>query len=124
MRVEVARNSAPGVCVEGVQSDPASRGVGEFTGGKEGGELRKFSVEAVHFTFNTKGLGGREEKDVILIWWTDRKGRRAVPALLNLPVVFRRFNKGFQVFNGFHGVFFEEGGCYPEAEVPEDFWRC
>ena len=28
--------------------------VGEFAGGKEGGELRKFSVEAVHFTFNTK----------------------------------------------------------------------
>ena len=105
------------VYVEGVQSDPARRGVGEFAGGKEG---RKFSVEAVHF----KGLGGREEKDVILIWWADREGRRAVPALLNLPVVFRRFNKGFQVFKGFHGVFFEEGGCYPEAEVPEDFWRC
>ena len=33
--VEVARDSAPGVCVEGVQSDPARRGVGEFTGGKE-----------------------------------------------------------------------------------------
>ena len=35
--------------------------------GKEGGELRKFSVEAVYFTINTKGLGGREEKDVTLI---------------------------------------------------------
>ena len=97
--------------------------MGEFAGGKEGGELRKFSVEAVHFAFNTKGLGGREEKDVILIWWADREWRRAVPALLNLPVIFRRFNKGFQVFKGFHGVFFEEGGCYPETEVPEDFWR-
>ena len=78
--------------------------MGEFAGGKEGGELRKLSVEAIHFTFNTKGLGGREEKDVILIWWADREWRRAVPALLNLPVVFRRFNKGFQVFKGFHGV--------------------
>ena len=67
MRVEVARNGTPGVCVEGVQSDPASRGVGEFTGGKEGGELRKFGIEAVHFTFNTKGLGGREEKRRMLL---------------------------------------------------------
>ena len=98
--------------------------MGEFAGGKKGGELGKFSVEAVHFTFNTKDLGGREEKDVILIWWADWEWRRAVPALLNLPVVFRRFNDGFQVFKGFHGVFFEEGRCYPEAEVQEDFWRC
>ena len=124
MRVEVARNGAPGVCVEGVQSDPASRGVGEFTGGKEGGELRKFSVDAVHFTFNTKGLGGGEEKDVILIWWADREWRRAVPAFWKLPFVFRRFNEGFQVFKGFHGLFFKEGGCYPEAEVRKDLWRC
>ena len=49
-------------CVKGVKSDPASRRVGEFTGGKEGGELRKFGIETVHFTFNTKGLAGREER--------------------------------------------------------------
>ena len=124
MSVEVARDGAPSVCVEGIQSDPASRGVGEFTGGKEGGELRKFSIEAVHFTFNTKGLGGGEEKDVILIWWADREWRRAVPAFWKLPFVFRRFYEGFQVFKGFHGLFFKEGGCYPEAEVPDDLRRC
>ena len=115
---------APGVCIEGIQSDPASRGVGEFTGGKEGGELRKFSVEAVHFTFNTKGLGGGEEKDVILIWWADREWRRAVPAFWKLPFVFHRFYEGFQVFKGFHGLFFKKGGCYPEAKVPDDLRRC
>ena len=95
--------------------------MGEFAGGEEGGELRKFSVEAVHLTINTKGLGGREEKNVILIWWADREWRRAVPALWDLPVVLRRFNEGFQVFKGFHVVFFEERGCDPETEVPEDF---
>ena len=124
MSVEVARDGAPSVCVEGIQSDPASRGVGEFTGGKEGGELRKFSIEAVNFTFNTKGLGGGEEKDVILIWWADREWRRAVPAFRKLPFVFRRFYEGFQVFKGFHGLLFKEGGCYPEAEVPDDLRRC
>ena len=124
MRVEVARNGTPGVCVEGVQSDPASRGVGEFTGGKEGGELRKFGIEAVHFTFNTKGLGGREEKDVIIIWWANRERRRAVPEFWKLPFVFHRFYEGFQVFKGFHGLFFKKGRCYPEAKVPEDLRRC
>ena len=124
MRVEVARDSAPGVCIEGIQSDPASRGGSEFTGGKEGGELRKFSVEAVHFTFNTKGLGGGEEKDVILIWWADREWRRAAPAFWKLPFVFNRFYEGFQVFKGFHGLFFKKGRCYPEAKVPDDLRRC
>ena len=124
MRVEVARNGTPSVCVKGVQSDPASRGVGEFTGGKEGGELRKFEIEAVHFTFNTKGLGGREEKDVIIIWWANRERRRAVPAFWKLPFVFHRFYEGFQVLKGFHGLFFKKGRCYSEAEIPEDLRRC
>ena len=109
MRVEVARNGTPGECVKGVKSDPASRGVGEFTGGKEGGELRKFGIETVHFTFNTKGLGGREEKDVIIIWWANRGRRRAVPAFWKLPFVFQGFYEGFQVFKGFHGLFFKKG---------------
>ena len=47
-----------------------------------------------------------------------------MPAFWKLPFVFRRFNEGFQVFKGFHGIFFKEGGCYPEAEVSKDLWRC
>ena len=47
-----------------------------------------------------------------------------MPAFWKLPFVFRRFNERFQVFKGFHGLFFKEGGCYPEAEVPKDLWRC
>ena len=124
MRVEVTRNGTPGVCVEGVQSDPASGRVGEFTGGKEGRELRKFGKETVHFTFNTKGLGGREEKDVIIIWWANRERRRAVPAFWELPFVVHGFYEGFQVFKGFHGLFFKKGRGDPEAKVPEDLWGC
>ena len=124
MRVEVTRNGTPGVCVEGVQSDPASGRVDEFTGGKEGRELRKFGKETVHFTFNTKGLGGREEKDVIIIWWANRERRRAVPTFWKLPFVFHGFYEGFQVFKGFHGLFFKKGRGYPGAKVPEDLWGC
>ena len=64
LRVEVAWNGRAGVCVECVQSDPTSRGVGECARGEEGGELRKLRVQVVYLTINTKGLGGREEKDV------------------------------------------------------------
>ena len=41
LRVEVAWNGRAGICVECVQSDPTSRGVGECARGEEGGELRK-----------------------------------------------------------------------------------
>ena len=46
---------------------------------------------------------------------------RALPAPFDLPVVLRRCNEGFQVFKGFHVVFFEERGCHPETEVTDDF---
>ena len=32
--------------------------------------------------------------------------------------------EGFQVFKGFHGLFFKKGRGYPEAKVPEDLWGC
>ena len=81
-----------------------TRGVGEFTGGKQGGELRKFSVEAVHFTFNTKGLGGGEEKDVILIWRADREWRRAVPAFFSVDSM-----RDFRYSKAFMGSFSRKG---------------
>ena len=124
MRVEVTRNGTPSVGVEGVQSDPASGRVGKFTGGKEGRELRKFGKETVHFTVNTKGLGGREEEYVSIIRWANRERRRAVSTFLKLPFVFHRFYEGFQVFKGFHGLFFKKGRGYPGAKVPEDLWGC
>ena len=89
LRVEVAWNGRAGVCVECVQSDPTSRRVGERARGEEGGELRKLRVQAVYLTINTKGLGGREEKDVILIWGADREFPflpiPPLPTLLLLP---------------------------------------
>ena len=124
MRVEVTRNGTPSVGVEGVQGDPASGRVGKFTGGKEGRELRKFGKETVHFTVNTKGLGGREEEYVSIIRWANRERRRAVSTFWKLPFVFNRFYEGFQVFKGFHGLFFKKGRGYPGAKVPEDLWGC
>ena len=54
-------------------------------------------------------LGWRRREGVILIWWADREWRRAVPAFWKLPFVFHRFYEGFQVFKGFHGLFFKKG---------------
>ena len=124
MRVEVTRNGTPSVGVEGAQGDPASGRVGKFSGGKEGRELRKFGKETVHFTVNTKGLGGREEEYVSIIRWAYRERRRAVSTFWKLPFVFHRFYEGFQVFKGFHGLLFKKGRGYPGAKVPEDLWGC
>ena len=38
--------------------------------------------------------------------------------------IFNGFYEGFQVFKGFHGLFFKKGRCYPEAKVPKDLWGC
>ena len=47
-----------------------------------------------------------------------------MPTFWKLPFVFHGFYEGFQVFKGFHGLFFKKGRGYPEAKVPEDLWGC
>ena len=96
--------------------------MGEFARGEEGRELCQFRVEAVNFSINSKGLGGREEVYVTFSWGANGEWSGALPTHLNLPVFLRSCYDGLQVFKGFHMFLLEERGCNAETKISNDFW--